>query len=782
MSNAAETAERESLLGLGNGVLFARASAPEAAFGAAAVQDQSSAPYPGLYLAGFYNHARRRIAGENVTITALVNLPDPFGLSFRLESKAQWLGEGAGKLEGYEHRLNLAAGLTERRFVLCDGDGNRSRIEETRCVSLARPELALLRWRVTPLNWSGPVVAAARLQRTARNARLSRTRAYEGQHLEVSAIPAPSWLGSCGAAIEARTTDGRRRLQILTALFALPASEALAAPEPGPGEPLERRLRLQACEGEAFELERWVLVCEGAPEQTRFDAHLWLAGQREAWHELWQGVQIEAPGDAELERACRFIACHLLQTASPMSARLDVGFPSRGWQEGYFGHVFWDETFAFPFLSSRFPDIAKGLLDYRYRRLDAARRAARDAGCEGAMYPWRSAASGQEETPPYQWIPPAHRWKRDHTRLQRHIGAAIAFNLWHHHLATDDRRLLVERTGVMLVEIARFWASALVEGEDGRVGIPGVIGPDEYHDAYPGARKPGLNDNAYTNAMAGWALECAARLPERLGAAEWQELAARAAVRPREPERWDALSRRLRLPLLEADVLAQFEGYEALLPADSERLPPRHEDEREDWWLLERKDDINRYQVTKQADVLMLFYLLGHDDADRLAERMGYRLAPGWQARTIAHYLERISHESSLSRIVTAGVLAGIDAESSWRHYRQALETDLGPRRSASTHEGLHFGAMGGCWDVLQRHYLGLHLQETGVRLQPCPPPSLDDVGLRVKIRGRRLHLQLRGKSLRLSHEGGVQAGLQVAFADDKTLLESGRSVEFAVR
>src|SRR5690606_2463818 len=143
------------------------------------------------------------------------------------------------------HRLDLTAGIAEREFVLCDASGNRTRLEETRCASLAQPELALLRWRVTPLNWSGPVLAAARLQSTTINAKLSRTRDYEGQHLEVRPTAAPSSFGPCATAIEARTTDGGRRVLIVATLVAEPGAEAVGVAEPGPGEAIERRLRLE---------------------------------------------------------------------------------------------------------------------------------------------------------------------------------------------------------------------------------------------------------------------------------------------------------------------------------------------------------------------------------------------------------------------------------------------------------------------------------------------------------------------------------------------------------
>ena len=344
----------------------------------------------------------------------------------------------------------------------------------------------------------------------------------------------------------------------------------------------------------------------------------------------------------------------------------------------------------------------------------------------------------------------------------------------------------------MLIEIARFWASSVETGEGGRLEIRGVIGPDEYHDAYPGAARPGLDNNAYTNVMAAWTLRCAAGLREVLAAPDWQRLVRQTALQPDEPAAWDDVGRRLKLPLLAGDVIAQFDGFDRLLPVDSGMLAQRDPAQRADWWLLAHGDDPNRYQVTKQADVLMLFHLLGRRGVQALVEHLGYRLAAGWYERTVRHYLARITQESSLSRIVCAGALAPIDAELSWHYYRQSLHTDLGPGGSASSHEGLHLGAMAGTWDVLQRHYLGLWIERDQLRLDPHPPAALDDVQIGVCVRGHRLRLHLADRWLRVSHEGeapsdgmprrDADAAVRLQHRGEPLRLRAGQSVALPCR
>ena len=151
---------------------------------------------------------------------------------------------------------------------------------------------------------------------------------------------------------------------------------------------------------------------------------------------------------------------HLLQAVSPNSIGLDIGVPARGWTgEAYQGHIFWDELFIFPFLNYRMPEITRSLLMYRYRRLGEARAAARSAGFQGAMFPWQSGSDGQEETQELNLNPHSQRWVPDNSYLQRHVGSAIAYNVWQYFQVTHDVEFLQFYGAELILEIARFWSS-----------------------------------------------------------------------------------------------------------------------------------------------------------------------------------------------------------------------------------------------------------------------------------------------------------------------------------
>jgi len=202
-----------------------------------------------------------------------------------------------------------------------------------------------------------------------------------------------------------------------------------------------------------------------------------IGDHKHAWERLWMRCDIEFE-PLDFLRVTRLHLFHILQTVSPHTADLDAGVPSRGWHgEDYRGHIFWDEAFVLPFLIYRFPSIARSMLLYRHRRLNAARALARQHGCRGAMFPWRSASSGCEETPRYPFNLLSGNWMPDYTKLQHHISIIVAHTVWQYYTITDDIAFLCDHGAELLIEIARFWASLATYNEEcDRYEICGVMG------------------------------------------------------------------------------------------------------------------------------------------------------------------------------------------------------------------------------------------------------------------------------------------------------------------
>ena len=220
--------------------------------------------------------------------------------------------------------------------------------------------------------------------------------------------------------------------------------------------------------------------------------------------------------------------------------------------------------------------------------------------------------------------------------MQHHINIAVAYNVWQYYEGTGDLEFLAFCGTEMLVEIARLWAGlASYRRALDRYEIRGVMGPDEFHDAYLDAEEPGLNNNAYTNVMAVWALQRAAEALELTPEFRRQELWEKLGLAHEELEHWSEISTKMLIPFHDG-VISQFEGYADLKEFDWLGYTERYGDIMRLDRILEAEGDTpNRYKLSKQADVLMLFYLLSATELEELLTRLGYEWDPELIPRTI---------------------------------------------------------------------------------------------------------------------------------------------------
>jgi trehalose/maltose hydrolase-like predicted phosphorylase len=477
-----------------------------------------------------------------------------------------------------------------------------------------------------------------------------------------------------------------------------------------------------------------------------------LEAHKRAWAQLWMRCYVDiAP--VEYLRAIRLHIFHILQTISPHTADIDVGVSARGWHgENYRGHIFWDETFVLSFLTTRFPAVARSMLMYRYRRLNFSRHLARQYGYSGAMFPWRSASTGREETPRFQFNPLSENWIPDKTYLQRHINAIIAFNVWKYYTVTDDITFLCDYGAELVIEIARFWASiATYNSKCDRYEILGLVGPDEYHTAYPNTETSGIDNNTYTNLMASWTLCCAQEVLNRLPSSRCTELCYKLKLNQDEIEHWNVVSQKMHIVFHSENILSQYEGFDNLSEFDLQQFYEQHGSQRVDWVFEAQGDNINRYQVTKQADVAMLFFLLTEKDAISLLERQGYQFNWKQMQRTIEYHLQRTVHQSTLSRIVYAGALATLDSDKSWQLFTEACFTDLSPKSTQETRGGIHLGMMAGTLYILHHHYLGLRIQNDSIYFEPSLPTHVKQLCISLHHRGSDLYIEMVDSYLSIS-------------------------------
>uniref|UniRef100_UPI00272EA1D3 glycosyl hydrolase family 65 protein n=1 Tax=Streptomyces sp. ODS05-4 TaxID=2944939 RepID=UPI00272EA1D3 len=402
--------------------------------------------------------------------------------------------------------------------------------------------------------------------------------------------------------------------------------------------------------------------------------------------------------------------------------------------------------------------------------------------CTGAMYPWQSGSDGREETQRLHLNPRSGRWLPDHSHLQHHVGSAIAYNVWQYCQATGDSEFLHTKGAETMLQIARFWAGrATFDPDLGRYRVRGVMGPDEYHDAYPDAVRPGLDDNAYTNVTAAWVLARTLELLRELPEPRRLELAERTELGQGELELWEDVSRRLHIPFHQG-VISQFEGFGDLAELDWEGLRRRHGDIRRLDRVLEADGDTpNRYQASKQADVLMLGYLFPPAELKALFARLGHTLDDaGWE-RTVDYYLRRTSHGSTLSGLVHGWVLARVRRAEAWQFCQEALEGDIADLQGGTTGEGIHLGAMAGTLDLVQRGLTGLEIRDGALRLAPVPLPELSAYDFTLRYRGHwgvRVRMTPGGLHVAVPPDGGREP-IDVELPDGRTVaVEPGTSCD----
>lgn len=781
-----QEALREALCTLGNGYFATRGAAEESA--------ADDVHYPGTYLAGGYNRLETEIAGRTIENEDLVNLPNWLVLAFRVEG-ADWLDLRTVEVLAYRQALDLKSGVLHRALRFRDREGRDTTLASRRLVHMGEPHLAAIEMTVRPENWSGRIELRSALDGRVVNAGVERYRQLNGKHL---APVSAAVIADDAVLLVVETSQSHLRIAQAARTRAYFGEQA-AAMERQTRESagcIAQHLSLEVAAGQETRIEKVIALytsrdraiaspdlaaCETVLEAPRFDA-LDRTHAR-AWSRLWQRCDLALEGKPHTQMILRLHVFHLLQAVSPHTAELDVGVPARGLHgEAYRGHVFWDELFIFPFLNLRIPELTRALLLYRYRRLPAARRLAREAGFDGAMYPWQSGSSGREESQIVHLNPHSGRWIADNSALQRHVNGAIAYNVWHYYTSTGDREFMCAYGTEMLVEIARFWASIAVHNaERDRYEIRGVMGPDEFHDRYPWAERPGLDNNAYTNALAAWVLQRAIEARALLDPERRAELDERLRVSASEVAHWAAVSRRLFLPFHDGDIVSQFEGYERLEELDWEGYRRKHGDiHRLDRILEAEGDTVNRYKAAKQADVLMLFYLFSAEELAELFAQLGYPFEPSMIPRNIDYYLHRTSHGSTLSRVVHSWVLARSDRAHSWKLLEEALESDIEDVQGGTTTEGIHLGAMAGTVDLVQRGQTGLVIREERFELNPYLPQELKALGLRLRYRGHNLHFEIRGTRMSIAAPDGWSGPERIRVRDAVFPFRAGERIEIA--
>jgi len=787
----------ESLGALANGYIGTRAARGTIRSG----EDD----YAGTYLAGIFDRLVTGTSGARAEYESMVNLPNWLLYDFRADD-GDWLTAENVIVSGRATHLDVRHGILTNTFRAEDSAGRQSTVSEKRIVSMAQPHLLAQEITVVANNWSGRLVVRMGVDTSAANRQTEESRLLGTGHLrfEESGESPPDmfWLST-------RTIQSDILIAYAGRVQVPVGAEDARKPLPGT-DAHGFELDVLISQSGRVEVQKTVAIFtsrdRGISEPSlaartsvasapRFEE---LTRQHKfAWDELWQRAEtsvalteahtdlsspLKGAGNGEAVVTTDVVNLqlfHLLQVASPNVADLDVGIPARGLAgEGYLGHIFWDELFVFPVLNLRFPETARALLQYRQRRLPAARAAALSEGHRGAMFPWQSGSDGRDETPTSLYNSLTGKWIADNSHRQRHVGLAVAYNFWQYWETSGDTGFLFGVGAEVLLETARFFASlATFDARLDRWRIKRVMGPDEFHDGYPTTPGSGIDDNAYTNIMTAWLMSRAKDLVGLLRDADREDVLKRIGLTEKELLSWEVLSKHLYVPFHDG-VISQFAGYELLAELNLEGYRNKYGNiGRLDLILDAEGDSVRNYRLSKQADTLMLFYLLSAEELRAVLKRLGHPLTPRMILATIDYYSARAVHGSSLSAVVHAWVQARTNRTGSWALFRQALDMDYGDLQGGTTAEGIHLGAMAGSIDILQRCYTGLEVRDGALWLNPELPDELHHLHFPISYRDHRVLIDITDGILTISAAPGRAAPAAVIIAGRHHLLKTGHLI-----
>lgn len=745
----------ETLFALGNGYLGLRGNTPEG----------RHAHEHGTFINGFHEvfpirHAEQAYGFAEVGQT-IINAPDPKVMRVYVDDEP--LSLDIADVRDYERVLDMRDGVLRRRVLWVTPSGKEVLIEDERLVSFEEKHLAVLRQTVTVLNADAPVTISCQLinrqdgedvyggtPAASKKAGFDPRKA-DRIHQRVLQ-PEEYWQDENRSALSYRVTESGMTLAVV-ADHLIETENEYSARRLIEGDIAKNVFRVTARQGVPVTVTKLVSyhTSRGVPARELVDRcrrtidrtlgegiESVFLRQRDWLDAFWDRSDVRIGGHDDLQQATRWCLFQLAQAA----ARADgQGVPAKGVSgSGYSGHYFWDtEIYVLPFLAYTTPQWARNALRMRYLMLPAARRRARQLNEAGGLFPWRTI-NGEEASAYYAA-----------GTAQYHINADVSYALAKYVRATGDIDFLYREGVDIAVETARmwvslgFWRESEVETERS-FHIHGVTGPDEYTTV--------VNDNLFTNVMA--------RFNLRFAAHTLRDMALDA------PQEYQLMVDRLGLG--EHEVLAWEQAAEAMLIPYSDAFGIHPQDavflEKEVWDLENTPAEqrplllnfhplvIYRYQVLKQADVVLALFLQGnHFTAEeKLAD--------------FEYYDPLTTGDSTLSAVVQSILAAEVGYQDlALDYFRSAIYVDLGDLHHNAA-DGVHVASAGGVWTALVSGFGGMRDHFGQLSFDPRLPEDWPELSFTLHWRGTRVDVTILRDRMRLETGPGDPVGFSVRGAD----------------
>ncbi len=693
---------------------------------------------PGTFINGFHEtwpiiHAEDAY-GLARTGQTIVNAPDATNLKLYVDDEPLYLP--TARMPSYERCIDFREGVLTRDLVWSTSSGKHVRVTSKRFVSFEHRHLVVMTYEVELLDHPAPVVVSSQIvnrqdhrpedeprERAALDPRLAkvfdhqvfqpRVREQDGQRLLLGYRTTNSGM-KLGIGVDHEiTTDAQYETE--TSFIDGAGGKLVLTADAEPGAPIRIVKYVTYQHSRNVPARELVDRCSRTLNRAMRDGvDVLLAAQEENLRTFWARADVKVTTEEAGDQVQQAVRWNLFQLAQASWRAEGAGIPAKGLTgQAYEGHYFWDaEVYVLPFLAYTQPRIARNLLRFRHSMLDMARHRAREMTQRGALFPWRTI-NGEEASAYYQA-----------GTAQYHINADIAHAIRKYIDVRGDIGFLGEVGAEILVETARMWEDLGFYGEDGCFHIHGVTGPDEYTTV--------VNDNAFTNLMARLNLNYAAfavRLLEKEQPDDYKALVHEVGLQEGEVEAWEQAARKM---------YVAFDEARGIHPQDTSFL------EKERWDLHGTPRDkfplllhfhplvIYRYQVIKQADIVLAMFLLGNE------------FSLEQKRRNFDYYDPLTTGDSSLSACVQSIVAAEVgDDRKAIEYFRYALMMDLADI-AGNVSDGVHVASTGGVWMALTHGFAGLRDFDGNLSLHPHLPAEWRELAFHLRFRDRNLQVIIR--------------------------------------
>ncbi|HFE9701309.1 TPA: glycoside hydrolase family 65 protein [Clostridium perfringens] len=683
----------------------------------------------GNFVNGFYESEHIRYGEWNFGFPtesqSLLNIPNAKIIKLFIEDEE--FSMLTGEIEDYKRVLHMKEGRITRDLIWVSPKGKKVKISISRFVSFNNKNLMEIRYKVTPLNFSGNLKFISAIDANVENHTRKTNPLVDygpfGKRL------ANDYIDSIKDELYYEGTTLNSELSIACGAVNKISEENFIRKNFKNYELCGVSYEFYAKKNEEIILDKFIaystsldMNCEKlhgfikailseAKEKGYIEAE---SEQKEYVEEFWRTADVIIEGDNVLQQGIRFNLFHLMQSAGRDSK---TGMGAKGLSgEGYEGHYFWDtEMYVLPVFVYTKPDLAKKLLDYRYFTLDKARERARVLGHDkGALYPWRTING--EEASTYFPLGTA----------QYHINADIAYAFKLYVDVNDDFDYLKDKAAEVLCETARVWADvgSFSEYVGDKYCICAVTGPDEYNAI--------VDNNFYTNLMARenlrdaiWALN---KIKEKDKLA-YDNLVKKLDLKDEEIEYWKKIIENMYFPYDEKrGVYPLDDGFMKRKPWDDSKIP------KEKTHLLYENYHplfIFRQRMSKQADAILAMYL--HSNLFSINELR----------RNYDFYQEVTLHHSSLSTCIF-GILAsqiGYDEEA-YKYFSQSARMDLDDYHN-NFYAGIHAANMAGTWQGIVNGFAGLRTNKGILELNPTIPKEWNAYSFKIFYKKNLLEIKI---------------------------------------